>query len=404
MNLGRSSGASLGIQRPPETGSRRLAPRIVTLAFLSEKLPASLVSSQLAGSLCAETQASVIIVRFAHESDAGRRGAALAPELYLNGEFHLPAQVHKTEAGFSSITLTVGADPPTPTGLDSLVAKLSSRFRYVLIELPVRNPPSPWVFELLRRSNAAYVFLHPTSEGVYHLNVVSRGTGSGGRDFFPTIKPIVCLGERERVDGIDSLANLVGNPVHFFVHDSPAGGEAETLPARNLFRADLRRLAREIGGRLVGLALSSGAAKGFAHVGVIQVLEENGIEIDVVSGASMGAYVGCLWAHGCDGTELERLSREMESRWAFWTLIDPVFPPRQGFLRGNSVKKRLMRSIGTSRIWCVRCASSPPISRRSNEGCFQAAKSPRPSTRASLCPEYACPSRLRTEKPTSTAG
>jgi NTE family protein len=40
----------------------------------------------------------------------------------------------------------------------------------------------------------------------------------------------------------------------------------------------------------------------------------------------------------------------MESRWAFWKLIHPAFPPRQGFLHGNSVKKRLMRSIGTARF------------------------------------------------------
>ena len=77
-------------------------------------------------------------------------------------------------------------------------------------------------------------------------------------------------------------------------------------------------------------------------------MEENGIEVDVVAGASMGAYVGALWAHGCDGGELERLSRELERRWALWSLIDPAFPPRRGFLRGIAVKKRLMRTIGES--------------------------------------------------------
>jgi NTE family protein len=116
------------------------------------------------------------------------------------------------------------------------------------------------------------------------------------------------------------------------------------------FEADARRLAREVAGRLVGLALSSGAAKGFTHIGVIQVLEENGIEVDVIAGSSMGAYIGALWAYGLDGGELERLAREMESRWALWSLIDPVFPPRQGFLRGLAVKRRLMRSIGTARF------------------------------------------------------
>jgi len=118
----------------------------------------------------------------------------------------------------------------------------------------------------------------------------------------------------------------------------------------NRFHADVRRLAREISGRMVGLALSSGAAKGFAHIGVIQVLEENGIEIDAVAGVSIGAYIGAAWTYGCDGKELEKLARELEGRWGFWRLFDPVFPPRQGFLRGNALRQRLMRTIGTTRF------------------------------------------------------
>jgi NTE family protein len=62
----------------------------------------------------------------------------------------------------------------------------------------------------------------------------------------------------------------------------------------------------------------------------------------------MGAYVGSLWAHGNDGMALEKLARELEGRWAVWSLVDPVFPPRQGFMRGLAVKKRLMRSLGNA--------------------------------------------------------
>jgi NTE family protein len=117
-----------------------------------------------------------------------------------------------------------------------------------------------------------------------------------------------------------------------------------------LFHSDIRRLAREVGGCMVGLALSSGAAKGFAHIGVIQVLEENEIEVDVIAGSSMGAYVGSLWAFGKNGPELEALARELEGRWKLWSLVDPVFPPRRGFLRGFAVKRRLERTLGSARF------------------------------------------------------
>src|SRR5437879_4326507 len=354
MNPGRVTGENEEPYRPSGAGGRPLPRQVVTLAFLSEQLPTSLVSQQLARSLCAETEATVILVRFEPEAEGSMGNGKARPELYLNGEFHLPPEVPRTDAGFYSLTVSVRGEPPTPAGIESLVTRLSRHFRHILIEAPVSKPAAPWTFELLQRSDLAYLFLKATSEDVYHLDVVARGVRASSRHGAPQLKPIGCLAKGEQINGVDSLAQMVGNPMHMFVHECPPACEPEPdqnqTTANGLFRADIRRLAREVGGRLTGLALSSGAAKGFAHVGVIQVLEENGIEVDVVAGASMGAYVGCLWAHGNDGAELERLSREMESRWAFWTLIDPVFPPRQGFLRGYSVKKRLMRSIGNARF------------------------------------------------------
>lgn len=83
---------------------------------------------------------------------------------------------------------------------------------------------------------------------------------------------------------------------------------------------------------------------------MIQVLEENGIEIDAVAGSSMGAYVGAIWAYGHDGMALEQIARGVEGRWGLWRLVDPVLPPRQGFLRTRRVGKRLRRVIGESRF------------------------------------------------------
>src|SRR5690554_7737896 len=56
----------------------------------------------------------------------------------------------------------------------------------------------------------------------------------------------------------------------------------------------------------VGLALGGGAAKGFAHIGVIKMLEANGISVDVVSGTSAGSVVGALYAGGMDAWELQQ--------------------------------------------------------------------------------------------------
>src|SRR6187402_2960159 len=73
----------------------------------------------------------------------------------------------------------------------------------------------------------------------------------------------------------------------------------------------------------LGLALSSGGASGLAHIGVLQVLEENGIEIHAIAGSSMGAYIGALWAAGFSGKALEDLAAEISDRRKLWKLADP---------------------------------------------------------------------------------
>lgn len=56
----------------------------------------------------------------------------------------------------------------------------------------------------------------------------------------------------------------------------------------------------------IGLALGGGAAKGFAHIGVIKMLEANGLQLEVVSGTSAGSVVGALYASGMDAFQMQQ--------------------------------------------------------------------------------------------------
>src|SRR5205085_6254149 len=60
----------------------------------------------------------------------------------------------------------------------------------------------------------------------------------------------------------------------------------------------------------VALVLGSGGPRGFAHIGVLKVLEENGIKPDLIIGSSVGAMVGALYAAGVDAAQLEKLARD----------------------------------------------------------------------------------------------
>ena len=93
----------------------------------------------------------------------------------------------------------------------------------------------------------------------------------------------------------------------------------------------------------IGLALGGGAARGFAHVGVIQVLEENGIRPSLVTGTSAGSLVAAIYASGKNGTQLQRVAESMEeAAIADWTL--PIF--NRGLLRGEALARYVNTQVG----------------------------------------------------------
>lgn len=92
----------------------------------------------------------------------------------------------------------------------------------------------------------------------------------------------------------------------------------------------------------IGLALGGGAARGFAHVGVIQVLEEAGIRPDVVVGTSAGSLVGAIYASGKTGLQLQQVAESMEeAALTDWTL--PLFS--RGVFRGEALARYVSSQV-----------------------------------------------------------
>ena len=94
----------------------------------------------------------------------------------------------------------------------------------------------------------------------------------------------------------------------------------------------------------IGLALSSGAARGLAHVGVIDVLHKEGIPIDMIAGTSSGAIMGAVYAWNQDTDRMKE--HALDTRWKkFAPMIDPSFP-KTGFIKGRKIKNLLSSFLG----------------------------------------------------------
>lgn len=109
----------------------------------------------------------------------------------------------------------------------------------------------------------------------------------------------------------------------------------------------VKRLARVLSGRSIGLVLSGGGARAYAHVGAIKALRERSVPIDFLTGASMGAIIGACVAMGWDDAEIERRIRD--AFVASNPLGDHVLPV-VALTRGGLVEERLARHFGEALI------------------------------------------------------
>jgi NTE family protein len=89
----------------------------------------------------------------------------------------------------------------------------------------------------------------------------------------------------------------------------------------------------------VGLALGSGAARGLAHIGVLRVLEREGIPVDMITGSSIGAFVGALYAQGRKADEILEIARDIGTRRLSY-LVDVGFP-KTGLVKGKKLEDKL---------------------------------------------------------------
>lgn len=96
---------------------------------------------------------------------------------------------------------------------------------------------------------------------------------------------------------------------------------------------------------VIALALGGGGAKGFAHVGVIKVLESHGIKVKIVTGTSAGSFVGSLYASGKTGYQLQDMALKLkESDLRDLTLNS------QGFVLGQKLQNYINSNVANRRI------------------------------------------------------
>ena len=381
-------GEHVETMRSREFPMRAHGRRIVALLPLAPRIDSSAIILQLAGALFRIAGRRALILRLSgRENFADAIALTRAP---VGREFQFSRNVHTLADGCDELWITVGGERSDTALIPQLLSHCGRHYDFVLIELTPETP-APATLEALIQSDLGYVLLQPGTQNLYDFRLLLAALAGRCPSACTHVRPILFAEDGIAAPEVRDHLRELGHPVHSVVRGFPLRGASGVSEQR--FVLAIHRLAREIARCRVGLALSSGGAKGLAHIGVIQVLEENGIEIDCITGASMGAYVAAIWATGCDGAQLEKVARENRRP------LGPAESDRSRLPAAPRIRSHTPhgpRGCGArsatriSRNSPGRCACSPRISIRSNAWSFPAATWRPPCRPASPFPASAC--------------
>lgn len=191
-------------------------------------------------------------------------------------------------------------------------------------------PDSPWTHLCLRQADRVFLLAHA--------------------DQPLPLRPFDMPAFKERAIGLPELLLLhpAGRaralPEHFALKSGLFESHHHIRAGLN---EDIRRLARFVSGRAVGLVLAGGGARGFAHIGIIKALIESRVPIDQLGGTSMGAIIAAGLAAEWD---IDELAQRMRSAFVETNPLSDYTFPLIALVRGRKVSNLLRENFGDIRI------------------------------------------------------
>ena len=267
-------------------------------------------------------------------------------DLERGAESTLASHLVAHDSGIEVLDLASGSTP-TSERLGELATHLLNRlsvdFRFIVVDLP--NEIDETIAAIFTQADHLFFV---TDNNMSNVSEVQRILSELEKSIGP-------VGDKAKIVINESLLGfsptraakeeLFGKKDCFFLptpDKTPEEGTEGGLVV--LERPDLeyskvvRLIARKISKNLIGLALGSGAALGFAHIGVLKVLERERIPVDCISGSSMGALIAACYAIGKSAAELEELSLRITALNLISKIDAAIFPIR-GFIKGRRLER-----------------------------------------------------------------
>ncbi|MFC1675217.1 patatin-like phospholipase family protein [Candidatus Omnitrophota bacterium] len=233
-----------------------------------------------------------------------------------------------------------------------VLSRLVNDYHYIILDLPSKMDQT--VFEILNQSDIIHVLSGSDTMDLKRTNSLIMRLHSDFHFLPGKIKVIVNEYKLAKLSYQQQL-DLLGHPIFATLPKIELGASDRlVLEAADCeYAKAIRRISRQLGDCRIGLALGVGVAYGFCHIGVLKVIEEEEIPIDIISGSSIGALVAALWAVGRSSKEILEITKEFRKPQYLWSIVDLTFP-WLGFIKGKKLRAFLKRHLGNMTFCDVR--------------------------------------------------
>ncbi|MDD5617659.1 MAG: patatin-like phospholipase family protein [Candidatus Omnitrophica bacterium] len=239
--------------------------------------------------------------------------------------------IKNPELGIDSLNIAYGADMNVSiSNINFILSLLTEEYKYVIVDLPIERTEA--VFKALAQSDDIHLI---TDYDLGNLKLTRELMADLFKNVeYPQEKIKIIVNEKKDSQKIthEEIMRILDHgifaniPVFWQASDKISQESIKVVltDPNSEYAKAVRRVSRQIGNVLVGVALGSGAAFGLAQIGVIKVLERENIPVDVVAGTSIGALIGALWASGKNAQEIENIMMEFNKnkRKVFRLLFD----------------------------------------------------------------------------------
>lgn len=253
-----------------------------------------------------------------------------------------PPPSHPALGGVDICALEEAESTTTPATVVAALSLLAGVFRHIVVAPAIGADFAASIGASRLLLFAPLSRLRSRDLEVVRAAAVEMGTAVDTVATGVTVQPTMAERQGAYMVGDRPLLHALPAPLETFA--------AEPLPPlirrerRGALAGAVDWIARDVAKLKVGLALGAGSARGFAHIGVLRVLEREGVPFDVVAGTSVGAVVGAFWSCGLS-TDQINIALSAASRG----LLRPTVPYVSLF-SSRSVRAALRHTMGEQRI------------------------------------------------------